>query len=238
LVKYRQRDINIFFIGLFIFLLFIIVIIISLVFGKFELVPELVSSAVISQLTLTLIWIELSKRPELTLRGLAPIIYRGDPAQSMFAANLVNELPQPSFFWGIVELHTPVPSPLQFLSFQMYVANVGYDEIMISEYVAELDKMKPIGRLLQEKDTEGVLLKAQQRHKIMFPSLGLEKPGFHKLKLGVYASTTGVSTEIWFSVSNDLTEIRYMRTSPFLSSLGSLTRRQLSKNLPKEKQDH
>jgi hypothetical protein len=212
-------------------MIFFMAMIFSAIFGIGNLIPDLLSSTVISELTLTLIWLELSKRPELTLRGLMPILYyrnlRG------FASNyhdLVDSLPNPLRL-GILEARFAKPlDPLNLenFSFRIFVANIGIEEITVNECRTLIDDGKPIQKQLFTTTIERfVTLKTQQRHKISLPPLMLSQPGLHKIKFSVYASTTGVGTEIWFHLSKDLSTIRFLRTSPFLRAFGFLVQRKL-----------
>lgn len=193
-------------------------------------VPELVSSLVISELTLVLAWIELSKRPELKMSSLAPIIFGNDRGTKfvVYKTGFENEAPKPSKFLKIKEV---TPDNLKFddFSFSVDLANIGFEEIMVHDYVMYIDDKRqnaiPLGNPPYD---ERLRLITQQRHAEDLPSLGITTSGFHKLKVVFSGMTVNCSTELWFFLSKDFKQMRYVELAPYHRLFLSLIKNKLT----------
>jgi len=199
----------------------------TVVIGKPELLPEVISSLVIALLTLALVWTELSKRPELRLLDLVPGTYNSQGAygpEHCRADRKPGQMTKPSRFLGIVEASYP-GTDLKFdksLDFEVDLANIGYEEIYVHEFVVLIDG--------ERKDPEGlhVALKTQQRHEINSRQLGIEKPGFHRVRIEALATTTKVYREVWFFISDDFKKLRYVHVYPLKRLLSHFIRHALA----------
>jgi len=209
----RKWDQRCLVVGYYTCMVFFYLVIFSLSIGKFELVPTIISSLVIALLTLALTWVELSKRPELKLLDFIPITHVLPDTIWKVGFN-VGQLSTQSRFLKIREacgMKITIHS-----SFSVDLANVGYGEIMVHEYVYYVDGRSQTtkGLVSESNAQERLILKTQQRHTINIPRLYIRKPGFHKLRLDVSASTIRVSQEVWFFISEDLQKLNYVEIHP------------------------
>ena len=223
----RKYDLWCFVVAYFIFWGFVWVIDISILMDKFELAPQIISSLVIAELTLALVWVELSKRPELKLLGFVPITHIVGVLQIWKAGENVGRLSNPSRVLGIREA-IDVPISIH-SSFSVDVANVGYEEIMAHEYVVFIDgkRESPKALLSESNPQERLILRTQQRHTINIEPLHIRSPGFHKIRMEVYATTVKCSKEIWFFISEDSKKLRYVEMYPIKRLLSPLIKNKL-----------
>lgn len=210
----RKYDFWCFYIGYYISMLFLFLVLYAILIGKFELLPEIISSAVIALLTLAFVWVELSKRPELKLLDFVPITHIVGVTQIWKTGENTGKLSNPSRILGIREATDVTFS--EHSSFCVDVANVGYEEIMTHEYVVFIDGAKRSTQpLLSESNAlERLTLKTQQRHTINIDRLYLHTSGLHKIRLEVYATTVMCSKEVWFFISDDFKKMRYAEMYP------------------------
>ncbi|HKZ93771.1 MAG TPA: hypothetical protein VJ249_04215 [Candidatus Bathyarchaeia archaeon] len=225
----RKYDFRCFVLGYYVCVVFFYLALYVIIIGKFELLPEVISSAVIALLTLAFVWAELSKRPELEMLGSVPLI-RHSQTLSVYKADYHGTLSKPSTFLRIKEASFP-NTDLQFnegFSFAVDLANIGYEEIMVHEYVLYIDgkrqKPIPLGRL---PNSERLRLTAQQRHPIDMPSLHVKSVGFHKISVKAIATTETCSKEIWFFISEDFKKLRYVEMYPVKRLLSPLIKNAL-----------
>lgn len=222
----RKYDILCFLSGYFIFMAFFWTVVFSVAMGRFDLVFSLISSLVLALLTLALVWVELSKRPELKLLGFIPIVYyfSGYYEPTIWRSDREpGQLSKPSRFLKIRKA-SYLDKDLKFdkgLSFAGDLANIGYEEIMVHEYVVFVDdeRKEPVGLRLT--------LKTQQRHAINIPSLHIKSSGFHKLRLEALATTVKVSKEVWFFISEDFQKLKYVEIYPLKRWLSPLVKKKL-----------
>ena len=112
-----------------------------------ELLPEIISSCVIAILTLVFVWAELSKRPELSLLDFCPII-RLSSGGIIFKGGFNNEPLFISKRLGIKELEQKDVEFNEYFSFSVDLANIGYEEIVVHEFVREIDEKRQMGSSL------------------------------------------------------------------------------------------
>jgi hypothetical protein len=215
----RKYDLKCFIIGDFIFMFFMFL----FFFAKLEDIPNLLSSLFIAELTLALVWVELSKRPELKLGSFCPIVYKKNVTELAYKAGFHDEPPEPSGFFGVKESSYNDLKFDEYSSFSIDLSNVGYMEVMVHEYIIYLDekRMKPIP-LGEPPYIERLKLITQGRHTIDLQSLHIESAGFHKLRLEVIATTIKCSGEVWFFISEDLKKLRYVDIYPLKKILAPL----------------
>ena len=233
-MELRERDINCALIGSIILSIFVAAIIISAGYNRADLIPDLLSSVVIAELTLTLIWLELGKRAELTLRGILPILYYS--SHLPFPKNYSDltaryDITSPCVYFKEIreaKFDRNIGERLDDFSFRIYVANMGQEEITVHEFVTILDESRPSMTQLLTEDGKPITLKCQQRHTISIPYLGLKKTGFHKLWISVYTATSGVGTEIWFNLSEDFSTVRFIRIVPLHHLFGRFIKSRLT----------
>lgn len=91
-------------------------------------------------MTLVFVWAELSKRPELSLRGFCPIVFRKQISGGLeYKEGISSEPLFVSQKLKIKELeHFGVLFDESF-SFTVDLANIGYEEIVVHEYVVKID---------------------------------------------------------------------------------------------------
>ena len=210
----RKYDLLCFLFGDGIFIIFFL----FLFFSKSEQVPSLLSSLVIAELTLALVWVELSKRPELKLLSFVPIVHDRQTIQS-YRADYHGELSEPSRFLQVREASYPNDENLKFddrFSFSVDLSNIGYDEVVVHEYIVYLDgkRLRTTALTSKSNPLERLVLKTQQRHTIDVLPLFIESSGFHKIRIKVLATTIECSKEIWFYISEDFKKLRYFEMYP------------------------
>ena len=225
----RKYDLICFVFGDAIFIIFFLL----LLFSNLEQVPSLLSSLVIAELTLALVWVELSKRPELKLLDFIPIIHSSTDTSFLKVGYNIGQLSSPSRFLGIREA-----SDMNFIndakfgerfSFTVDLANIGYAEIMVHEYVEYIDgiRQRPMALVSQSNPQERLILRTQQRHTIDMSPLYVQTSGFHKLSIEVLATTAKCSKEIWFFISEDFQRLRYVEMYPLKRLLSPLIKAKL-----------
>ena len=219
----RKYDLKCFIIGDFVFMVFMFL----LFFLKLEDIPNLLSSLLIAELTLSLVWVELSKRPELKLGSFCPIIFKKQGRRLAYKAGFHDEPPKPSGF-GIKEASYNDLKFDDFFSFSADLSNVGYQEIMVHEYIIYLDekRQKPIP-LGEPPHNKRLRLITQDRHTIDIPRLHIKNAGFHKIRLEVNATTMKCSKEVWFFISEDFKKLRYVHVYPLQKLLSPLIKNEL-----------
>jgi hypothetical protein len=189
----RKYDLRCFFIGYFISMVFFYLVLYAILISRFDLVPEIISSAVVALLTLAFVWAELSKRPELEMTASVPIIH-DISTLSVFKADYHGMVSKPSTFLRIKEASFPDMNLLfnENLSFSFDLANIGYEEIMVHEYIFYIDgnRQKPIP-LGRQPVSERLKLIAQQRTPVDMPQLNIKSAGFHKIYIKALATTEG-----------------------------------------------
>lgn len=219
----RKNDVKFFILGDMIFMIFIYFFILFP-----EQVPDLISSLFIAELTLALVWVELSKRPELKLLDFIPIIH--DTQTTMvYRADKFGRLSEPSKFLKIREAsYEDLNFDRQF-SFTVDLSNIGYTEIMVHEYIVYLDgdRQAPIP-LWSRPKLERLKLVTQQRHTIDILSLYIENSGLHKIKVEVLATTVKCSKEIWFYISEDFRSLKYVEMAPYKHLLSRIVESKLN----------
>jgi len=221
----REYDLKCFVIGDLIFMAFMFLIFSS----KPEDFPNLLSSLLIAELTLALVWVELSKRPELRLGSFCPIIRKKQSTRGLsYKAGFHDEPPEPSAFLKVREASYNDLRFDEFFSFSVDLSNIGYNEIMVHEYVIYLDgkRLKPIP-LGEHPHVERLKLTTQGRHTIDMPSLRIKNAGFHKMRLEVIATTIKCSNEVWFNISDDFKKLRYVEMNPLKKILSPLIKKEL-----------
>lgn len=209
----RKYDFWCFFLGYYLAVGFFSLGLFSIIILKPELLPEIISSGVIAGLTLALVWVELSKRPELKL--LNPVLSIQIPdisgTASVTASEERGQLSQISpNFLGVFEadFKNALWKFDKNFSFEVDVANIGYEEIKVHEYVVVVD-----GKKIRKENLD-IPLTTQERHPFSTGVLGIEKPGLHKLRIEVNATTVKVIGSIWFFVSENHQKIRYADMFP------------------------
>lgn len=225
----RKWDIRCAVIGYWVSVTFFFSIIFSIVINKIDLIPELISSLIIALLTLTFVWAELSKRPELKLGDFVPIIRKKITTRELaYKAGHDDELPKPS---RILRVRQVSYKDLKFdecFSFAVDLSNIGYQEIMVHEYVLYIDgkrqKPEPLGEPPYDKRLR---LITQDRHTINIPSLQIKEAGFHKIHLAVVATNEKRSKNVWFYISKDFRKLRYVEMNPYKRLLSPLVKNEL-----------
>jgi len=203
----------------------------SILMGNLQLLSEVVSSLVIGWLTLALVWAELDKRPELALLGFVPIIH-DERTTNLYKADYFGNLTDPSRLLKIREASYPQLEDLRFdrqCSFAVDLANIGYEEIVAHEYVVYVDGVRgrPVALLTLPPD-QRLTLKTQQRYTINMEALGMEKAGFHKVRIEVSATTAKISKEVWFFISDDFKKLRYVHVYPLERLLSHFIKSELA----------
>ena len=223
----RKCDVQCFFFGHIIFLTFLFLFSISPV----DQFPSLISSLVIAELTLALVWVELSKRPELKLGDLVPIIYKRHTTGLDYKAGFHDEEPKPSRFLKIKEVSYQNLKFDERFSFSFDLSNIGYGEIMVHDYDYYIDGKKqstiPLGTPPYD---ERLRLTTQKRHPIDMPTLYIKSAGLHKIYVMVSAMTVKCPKEVWFFVSEDFKKLRYVEMPRWKYLLSPLIKAKL-KNL-------
>lgn len=189
----------------------------SILMGNLQLLSETISSLVIGWLTLALVWAELDKRAELALLDFVPIIH-DEKTTNLYKADYHGNLTDPSRLLKIREASYPQLKDLRFdkqCSFAVDLANIGYEEIVAHEYVVYVDgvRRRPVALLTLPPD-QRLTLKTQQRYTIDMEGLGMEKAGFHKVRIEVSATTAKISKEVWLFISDDFKKLRYVHVYP------------------------
>jgi len=217
----RKYDLICFMIGDLILMFFLVL----LVFSKFEDVPTLLSSLFIAELTLALVWVELSKRPELKLGDFVPIILKSHTIGSGvdYKAGYHDEPPKPSTFLKIKEVSYKNLKFDEYFSFSVDLSNIGYQEIMVHEYVIYIDGKRqnpiPLGK---PPYYERARLITQERYTIDMPSLYIKSAGFHKIHFQVIAATVKCSKEVWVFISKNFKQLRYLEMNNYKHLLSPL----------------
>ncbi len=235
----RKYDSVFFFFGIVIFIIFYLFIGFTPFDNFVNLIPNIVFSLVIAELTLALVWVELSKRPELKLLEFIPIIHDRQTTGRKRADNL-SKLSQSSRFLKIREASYPNYEDLKFekqSSFSVDLSNIGYEEIMVHEYIIYIDGKKGSPQELFSKlePSERLTLKTQQRHTIDILPLYIESSGLHKIRIGVFATTTKLSKEVWFFISEDFKKLRYVEMNPYKRLLSRIVKAKLNMKNQDEK---
>jgi len=222
----RRYDRLFFMVGDAIFLIFYLFIL----FYPLEEVASLVSSLVIAELTLALVWVELSKRPELKLGGFVPIVFGTDKGISyvVYKTGFHDEEPKPSTFLKIKEVSHESLKFDEHLGFSLDLSNIGYEEIMVHDYIYFIDgnKQKPIP-LGTPPYNRRLRLITQERHAIDIPPLNIKNAGFHKLNVVFSGMTAKCSAEVWFFISDDFRKLRYVEMAPYKRLLSPITKAKL-----------
>jgi hypothetical protein len=193
-------------------MIFFYLVIYAILITRFDLVPEIISSAVIALLTLAFVWAELSKRPELIMLGSVPIVH-DIQTLTIYKADYHGTLSKPSIFLRVREASFPETNHTfdEKFSFAVDLANIGYEEIMVHEYIILIDgkrqKPIPLGNLPYD---ERLRLIAQQRHPINMPSLNINSAGFHKISIQAIATAEVYRKEVWFFISDDFKKLKYV----------------------------
>lgn len=212
----RKYDIKCFLIGDLIFMIFLLL----LLFSPLEQVPSLLSSLFIAELTLALVWVELSKRPELKLLDFIPIIHDIQTAR-VYRADYNGTLSEPSEFLKIREASYKDLKFGEQFSFSVDLSNIGYGEIMVHQYLVYID-----GKLRRTEPFK-VSLITQERKPMIIPSLYINSHGFHRVDIKVLASTVKCSKEVWFFISEDFKKLRYVEMYPLKRLLSPLIKNEL-----------
>jgi len=230
----RKCDRQCFAIGYYVGVIFFYLVIYSLIIGRFDLLPEIISAAIIAMLTLAFVWVELSKRPELKISGFAPIIYKKNTTEIGYKAGFHNEPVSKSFTSKLLRIRQVSYEGYRFdeqLAFSFDLANLGYEEIMVHEYVYFLDgkRQSPVPLGSPPYD-ERLRLTAQQRYCIDLTALHIQKAGFHRITVSVCAATEICSKGCWFFVTEDFQKLRYVEVMPIKQLLTSLIKKELQKD--------
>lgn len=232
----RKWDVWCFIIGYYMCVVFFFLVIFSLVIDRLDLIPELFFSSIIALLTLTFVWVELSKRPELKLMSFVPIVWVFERPESGIPHSILRaddgkqgQLSRPSRFLGIKEASIRYAKFGKHFSFAIDLANIGYEEIVVHEYVIYIDgkRESSVALLLNEKSGERLSLKTQQRHTINLSPFSIKSSGFHKIRIEVLATTVTCSKEVWFYISEDFEKLRYVEMYPLKSLLSPFIKNQL-----------
>ena len=220
----RKYDLLCFIIGDYIFMFFMLFLLLS----KFEEVPELLSSLLIAELTLALVWVELSKRPELRLGDFVPLIYKKHTTGLDYKSGYHDEPPKPSAFLKLKEVSYENLKFDEKFSFSVDLSNIGYQEIMVHEYVYYIDgkRQKPIP-LGEPPYDKRLRLITQDRHTIDMLPLHIKNAGFHKIHFEVIATTVKRSKEVWFFITKDFKKLRYVEMNPYKRLLSPLIKNEL-----------
>ena len=224
----RKWDVRCFIVGYFVFVAFFSLVIFSLVIDRLDLIPELISSFVIALLTLTFVWAELSKRPELKLGDFAPIIRKKNTTDLAYKAGYHDEPPKPSRFLKIRQASYDNLRFDEHFSFSVDLSNIGYQEIMVHEYVYYINgkRQKPIP-LGEPPYDKRLRLITQDRHTIDMLRLRIKSAGFHKIRLVVIATNEKRSKEVWFYISKDFRKLRYVEMNPYKRLLSPLVKNKM-----------
>jgi hypothetical protein len=208
----RKVDVQCFLVGIAIvefFLIFLFPI------STVEQFPSLISSLVIAELTLALVWVELSKRPELEMSDLSPIIRDKHSTGIQFKAGYHKE---PSFYSRLFKIREVCSEDLKFdeyFSFAFDLSNIGYGEIMVHDYEVYIDgKKQSTFALGMQPKVKRLRLITQQREPIDIPALYIKTTGFHRIDVRVSAMTAKCSKEVWFFISGDFKKLRYVNMIP------------------------
>jgi hypothetical protein len=212
----RKYDFWCFFFGFYISFAFFYLMIFSLILGRFDLLPQIISSYVIAILTLALVWVELSKRPELKLGDFWPILYDNTGQYLSYKAGYHNE---PIFISKLLHIKEVSYGNIRFenlFSFSFDLSNIGYEEIMVHDYTVYINEqraMQPIP-LGANPNVERLKLITQQRFPIDIPPLRIDNVGFHKMRIVVSATTLKCQKDVWFVLSDDFMRLRYVEMYP------------------------
>jgi hypothetical protein len=179
-------------------------------------------------LTLALVWVELSRRPELFFAGINPIIRSEEPKLYVLDINSLGKLSSPSRFLKIREA-----SDLDFnkyFSYSFDIENIGYEEVVIHEYIVSIDNKEepPVPLFSPDNLTERLTLRTQQRHPVWIFPLDFKTEGFHKVRIQVKATTIGCSKEIWLVISDNFRKLRYVEVGPRQRFLSLFVKRNLN----------
>lgn len=223
--KGRKYDFICAFIGYYVILGFVSIAFLSIIIGKLELLPDVISSCVIAMLTLALVWVELSKRPELKMLDFIPTahFHIADEGVEWRADREPGQLSEPSKLLGVIEASYKNPN-LKFnekFSFTVDISNIGYEEIVVHEFIVFVD-----GKITR-RDCLDKGLRTQERLGINTYFLGVG-PGFHKVRLQVLATTVSVSKEVWFFISEDLRKLEYLEVYRWKRLIGQGLERKLT----------
>lgn len=208
----RKYDSSCFICGYYICIIFLYLIIYAIIITRFDLVPEIISSAVIALLTLAFVWTELSKRPEIIMLGSVPIVH-DIQTLAIYKADYHGALSEPSRFLGVREASFAKTNNTfdEKFSFAVDLANIGYEEIMVHEYVLWIDgkrqKPIPLGNLPHD---ERLRLITQQRHPINMPPLNIKNAGLHKISIEAIATAEVYRKGVWFFISDDFKKLKYV----------------------------
>jgi len=227
----RKCDAECFVIGeailmFFVFLLFLF---------SLDQMPSLLSSLVIAELTLALVWVELSKRPELKMGDLCPIIRDNRTWKLFYKAGYHNEPLFPSFASKLFKIKEVSYEAMKFdelFSFSFDLSNIGYSEIVVHEFEYFIDGKK--GRTLALGDIPEIKrlkLITQQREPIDIPPLGIKEAGFHKIRITVLAMTVKCSKDVWIFTSKDFQKLRYVEMPTIKRLFSWFIKRELASNL-------
>jgi len=208
----RKTDIYGYLFGLIILAIFLIFL---FPISTVEQFPSLISSLVIAELTLALVWVELSKRPELDMSDLVPIIRDKHSTGIAFKAGYSSE---PTLSSRLFKIREVCSEDLKFdesFSFSFDLSNIGYGEIMVHDYDVYVDGKKQSTLALGiEPQIERLKLITQQREPVDVPALNIKSNGFHRIEVRVSAMTAKVSKEVWFFISDDSKKLRYVDMFP------------------------
>jgi hypothetical protein len=202
----RKCDKTCFAFGGVISILFLPLVIILFQNGKLTEAISIISSLVIALLTLALVWVEWSKRPELKLLDFIPGV------MGLKAGVYGGLLSKPSRFLKIREASGQEYS--EKMTFSVDLSNVGYEEIVVHEFVVSIDNVRKLPSAFSE-ESKGIrlILKSQQRYSMEPFTLTNIKPGFHTLSVDVIATTLKCHKEVWFLISRDSKKLRYIEMS-------------------------
>jgi hypothetical protein len=225
LLRGRRYDLICFLIGYYIILGWSYLVILPLAIGQPALVPEVISSGVIALLTLALVWVELSKRPELKMLNIVPVVnFHIENVGVMWKADTEpGQMSKPSRLLGIIEASYANPD-FKFrerTSFSVDVANIGYEEIVLHEYIVSVDGK----RVCRNTIDKG--LRTQERLSIDTDFLKAGPAGIHKVVVQVLATTISITKEIWFCISEDKNKLRYVDALPWKQWFHGYTEREL-----------
>jgi len=220
----RKYDLQCFIIGNFLCVIFFL-----LIWLFPQQLSSLIQSLFIAELTLALVWVELSKRPELKFLECIPIIH-DRIGTGHRRADTHGQLSEPSTFLRIREATFP-NIDLNFsteFSFAVDLSNIGYQEIMVHEYVVYIDgqRQKPIP-LGTQTNLERLRLITQGRYPINIFPLYIRTSGLHKIKIEALATTTKCSREVWLHISEDYKKLRYTEMFPLKRLLSPLVKAKL-----------
>lgn len=211
----------------------------SFLMGNLQVLSETISSLVIGWLTLALVWAELDKRPELRLLEFVPIVHTL-ATMALWKADYHGEILGPSKYLKIKEASNPKNKGFRFdqqFSFSIDLANIGYDEIVVHEYVVYLDgkKRPPVALATPSPVDQRLSLRTQQRYPIDMQPLNISTPGFHTLRIEVLATTAKASKEVWFFISDDFSKLRYTHVDPLKRRLSHFIKSTLAQPMKQPK---